>query len=367
MRIRDVNDFGYLPLVAIIATALLLGGCAQKGTTEAKAAPPASPAKVLEAKAQRVPEYTEYIGTMKSRNSSVLQPEVEGQITEILVSAGDEVRAGQPLLEIDPRKQQATVHSQEATRRSKLAALAFNHDELERRKKLHAAGVISRQELDQAQTAYEASVADVDALGATVREQRVQLRYFTVKAPASGTIGDIPVRVGDRVTNSTLLTTLDKGGELELYVSIPSENSSKVRVGTPVDIVDDAGASVVRSKVTFVSPRVDPQTQLLLLKAQVPNAKRLFRNNQVVHVRVVWSELERPVIPVTAISLLNGQTFAFVAEKQGDQFFARQRAIRVGDIVGNDFVVLDGIKSGDKVIISGTQMLQDGMAVVPQA
>jgi hypothetical protein len=90
-----------------------------------------------------------------------------------------------------------------------------------------------------------------------------------------------------------------------------------------------------------------------------------FRNAQQVHSRVVWSEQKRPMIPLTAVSRLSGKIFAFVAEGQGQQVVARQKLIQVGDVVGNDYVVLDGIKPGDKIIVSGVQMLADGMPVAP--
>jgi RND family efflux transporter MFP subunit len=239
--------------------------------------------------------------------------------------------------------------------------------DLDRKKKLYAAGVIAKAELDASQTAYDAAKADAEALEAATHEQRVQLRYYTVNAPTAGVVGDIPVRVGDHVTNQTQLTTLDLGGQLEAYIYVPSEKSGSVHLGMPVDLLDDTGKPSLRTKISFVSPRVDPDSQMLLVKAQVPNADAKFRNAQQVHARVVWSERPAPVIPVTAVSRLSGKMFAFVAEAQGSQSVARQRTIEVGDLMGNDYVVLDGIKPGDKVIVSNVQMLVDGMPVVPQS
>jgi RND family efflux transporter MFP subunit len=177
-------------------------------------------------------------------------------------------------------------------------------------------------------------------------------------------VGDIPVRVGDHVANQTLLTTLDYSGELEAYVYLPAEKSGAVRMGMPVDLLDDDGKPVVRTRIVFISPRVDTDSQTLLVKTTVPNPGMKFRNAQQVHSRVIWSEEKRPVIPVTAVSRLSGKIFAFVAEGQGAQAVARQRLIQVGDLVGNDYVVLDGIKPGEKIIVSGVQMLADGMPVL---
>jgi RND family efflux transporter MFP subunit len=355
-------------VVALTAAFWLAAGCGKDSQADAKpAGPPAFPVKVITAEARLVPFSTDYLATLKSRSSSVLQPQVEGDIIKVFVRSGQRVEAGTPILQIDPRKQEATLNNQEAAHQSKLATMEQNRIDLERKKKLYAAGVISKSDLDTAQSAYNVSKADVDALEASIREQSVQLRYYTVKAPAAGTVGDIPVRVGDRVTTQTVLTTLDRGSELEAYVYVPSEKSSQVHMGMPVDLLDDSGKTVARTRIFFISPRVDTDSQTLLVKTAVPNPEGKFRNDQQVHSRVVWSEQKKPVIPLTAVTRMSGKMFAFVAEGQGSQTVARQRVIEVGDMAGNDYVVLEGIQPGDKVIVTGVQMLADGMPVIPQA
>jgi len=351
----------------VLATASLIGCSSQSKANGGpdQGAAQAMPVKVQTVSAQKVSDFTEYLATLKSRRSSVVQPQVDGQVTKIFVRSGDRVSAGTPILQIDPLKQQAAVNNLEANRESRLATLQLAEKELQRRRQLAAAGVVSKQDLDQAQTAFDAARADVEGLAAGVREQRVQLQYYTVKALSDGVVGDIPVRVGDRVSNQTVLTTLDQGGELEAYISVPADRAGDLRRGTPIEIVNGEGA--VRTTVSFVSPRVDPETQLLLIKAAVPNKDGRFRNEQVVHARVLWREVERPLIPVTAVSRVSGQTFAFVAEQNGDKAVARQRAITVGEIMGNNYVVLEGVNPGDKLITGGVQMLADGMPVKPQA
>jgi len=356
-----------LTSVMFLGIAGLCAGCGKETAAAKPNGPQAFPVKIITAQAQSVPQYTDYLATLKSRNSSALQPQVEGDITRIFVRSGQHVEAGAPLLQIDPRKQEASVQNSEAAYKSKQAQMEQNRVDLERKKQLFAVGVIARSDLDLAQSTYDASRADVEALEAAIHEQRVQLRYYTVNAPTAGEVGDIPVRVGDHVTNQTMLTTLDHGGELESYIYIPSEKSADVRMGMPLDILDDTGKPLVHTKISFISPRVDTDSQTLLVKGQVPNAGQKFRNAQQVHSRVVWSEQKRPLIPVTAVSRLSGKVFAFVVDGQGPQTVARQRLIQVGDVVGNDYVVLDGIHPGDKVIISGVQILADGMPVVPQA
>jgi len=104
------------------------------------------------------------------------------------------------------------------------------------------------------------------------------------------------------------------------------------------------------------------------VKARVANNKDALRQSQFIRARVVWGSHQNPEVPVLAVSRLAGQYFAFVAEPQnGGSYVARQRPLKIGQTVGNDYEVQEGIKPGDKVIVSGTQFLLDGMQVVPQA
>ena len=139
-----------------------------------------------------------------------------------------------------------------------------------------------------------------------------------------------------------------------------------MKVGTPVDVLKENGEVAGRTKVTFISPRVDTTNQLLLIKADVPNVNGLFRNYQLVHVHVIWDESKHVVIPVTAVARLGNLNFAYVAEQSGQMTVAKQRRITTGDINGNDYVVLDGLKPGEKLIVTGVQTLVDGMPVKPE-
>jgi RND family efflux transporter MFP subunit len=308
---------------------------------------------------------TEYVATLKSRDSAVIMPEVEGRITRIYGRSGDRVKAGTPLMQIDPARQQATVKSQQDLRAAKQASLEFARQQFERVKALQADGVLSQNDLDQARTALDAARAELESLNAQVREQQVQLHYHDVTAPTAGIVGDIPVRVGDRVTTSTLLTTLVRSSGLEVYVSVPVERAPDLRPGLAVEILDSTGAVAAETKVSFVSPQVENATQTVLAKAWVPADARALRPDQFVRARVVWGSEKRPVIPVLAVTRLGGQYFAFVAEKSEGGLVARQKPVRLGEIVGNDYVVLDGVEAGDQLIVSGTQRLADGVPVQP--
>jgi len=341
-----------------------VAGCRGRGEGPPDPAAFAAKVKVVVAQPRTVEDASEYVATVKSRHSVALQPQVEGQITRIFVKSGEHVAAGAPILQIDPLKQAATVSSQEATRKSKVANLEWARTQLERVKGLFAQGVSSKADLDQAQTAFDAALADLASLDAQVKEQEVQLRYYGVVAPTAGIIGDVPVHVGDRVTTSTLLTTIDEKTGLEAYINVPVERAREVRPGTPVEVLDGGGTVMAASRVTFVSPQVDNTTQSVLIKAAIEAPREDVRSSQFVRVRVIWKAEPGLLVPVTAVSRVSGQYFAYVAEPKEKGLVARQRPVRLGPIVGNDYVVLDGIKPGDRLIVSGAQNLADGMPVV---
>jgi RND family efflux transporter MFP subunit len=326
----------------------------------------AMPVQVLIAKTQKIPDATEYLSILKSRHSATISPQVEGQITKIFVKSGDRVAAGTPLLQIDPLKQQATVSSQDATRLAQEANLRYAKVQLDREKKLFEAGVVAKQDLDNAQTNYDAAEAQLRSLEHQVTTQQVELHYYAVAAPSSGIVGDVPVRVGDRVAVTTVLTTVDEPGAVEAYIYVPADRARDLKMGVPVHLIDAAGRDLADSRISFISSQVDTETQTVLAKAIIPNAQTNLRTAQQVRAHLVWGSHEGTVIPILAVTRINGEFFAFLAVKEGNGVVARQKLLKVGDTVGNDYAVLDGIKDGDHIIVSGLQFLRDGAPVVEQ-
>ncbi len=364
---RQIAEFPAAALVVVAATAILLAGCQKSAADGAPvAAAPAMPVQVQIAPSVRIPETTEYLSILKSRHSAAINPQVEGQITRIFVKSGDRVEAGAPLLQIDPLKQEATVNSQEASRAAQEANLRYAKVSLERAQKLFDAGVISKQEMDNAQTGYDAALSQVKSLDEQVKQQKVELHYYSVTSPMAGIVGDVPVRMGDRVTVATMVTTIDEPGALEAYIYVPGERAKNLRIGLPVRLLDAAGNAANETRITFVSPQVDTDTQSILAKATVENSQGKLRVAQQVRAQITWGVHEGPVIPVLAVQRINGQFFAFVSVNEGKGTVARQKSLKLGETLGNDFAVLDGLKPGDHIIVSGTQFLQDGAAVTEQ-
>src|ERR1700694_1413540 len=290
------------------------------------------------AKSQKVDDTTDYVATLKSRDSAVVMPQVEGIITQIFVHSGQGVAAGAPLMQIDPAKQQATVRSQENARAAQLAQVKWAQQNYERVSGLANAGVVSKQELDQARATLDAAEAQLHSLEAQVREQQVQLHYYQVVAPRAGIVGDVPVRVGDRVLTTTTLTTVDRPGSLEAYIYIPIEKSAQLKRNLPVQIVDGSGNMLATSRITFISPQVDTTTQTVLAKATIANSKDSLRTAQIICARVIWGSQEKPGVPVVAVSRIGGLYFAFVAEADDKGgYVVLQKPIQIGQIDGQGY------------------------------
>ena len=354
---------------ALVAMAVMVGACnrAPAGPPPGQGMPPTT-VVLAAARATPIEDTSEYVASLKSLRSTTVQPQIDGQITKILVTSGQRVTQGAPLMQIDARRQQAAVSSQEAELVAAEAAVSYARQQQQRNSELHTAGAISKQALEQTETALRTAEANLKALQAQVQQQEVQLRYFTITAPTAGIVGDVPVRVGSQVTPQTLLTTIDQNDTLEVNASVPIERAQALKVGLPLQVWSSDGARrIAATTVSFVSPHVDDQTQSVLVKGIVKNPGGALRAAQYVRARIVWKTADGLVVPVTAVLRTNGQFFAFVAEPgAGGTFTAKQRAIKVGPIVGDNYPVLDGLKPGDRVVVSGAQKLADGAPIAPQ-
>ena len=355
----------FLLITAAILTACN-GGAPAQG---AAAAPPPSGVGIVTLEEKPIERGSDFIATLRGQQSSTVQPEVEGLITRIFVKAGDRVREGQPLVQINADRQVAAVRSTAASRTGAEADVLYWRQQVKRLEALVDAGAISKQEFEQAQNTLRTAEARLASLDAQLAEGKVELQYYRVDAPQSGTVGEIPVRVGDRVTNSTEITTIDQNDQgLEVYIQVPLDRSPDLRLGLPVQIIDTDGKVLESTKITFISPRVDEKTQTVLVKSPTSEAPRTIRVRQFVRARIIWTSTPGLTVPITAVSRLSGQYFAFVAEpaQQGGGLVARQKPIEVGEVLGNDYVVRSGLKAGDQLIVSGIQKIGDGAPVRAQ-
>lgn len=356
----------YQRTLLLTLSLLFCSSACNRGADAPPAAPPPATVPVLTLQETPIEESSEFIAQLRSQRSATIQPEIDGVITRIFVKPGDQVRSGATLVQVNAEKQRAAVRSTEANRSGLEADVTYWREQVKRLESLVAAGAISRQEFDQAQNSLRTAEARLATIDAQVREGRVELDYYRVNAPQAGIVGDITLRVGDRVTPATVITTIDDNSALEADIQVPLDRAPELRVGLPVQILDDAGQPLATNPISFVAPRVDERTQTVLVKSTLRDAPPAMRAQQFARARIVWRNAPGLTIPITAVVRINGLYFCFVAEKAGDGFVARQRPITLGELVGNHYIVRGGLQAGERVITSGIQKLANGAPVKPE-
>ncbi|MCP6758149.1 MAG: efflux RND transporter periplasmic adaptor subunit [Fischerella sp. CENA71] len=379
----------------------------------ATAQPPAIPVKVSAVESGTIEESSEYIANIESRRSVALQPRIQGQVSQIFVRAGDPVKDGDPIIQVDSREQQAavssvnaaaqaarsqvenakaTLRSLEADRQSFVADVKLNQEDYNRYVDLANQGAVSQQTKEQyanklavARAAFNANESKIKAQQAAVVEaekslqqalantnqQKVQLQYYRVTAPFAGTVGDIPVKIGDFVNTSTQLANITQNRPLEINVSVPIERASQLRNGMPVELINAQGQTIGTSRVFFISPKANNENRMVLIKALFDNEKNQLRADEYIRAKVIFNQRSGALIPTTAVTRVAGKTFVYVAQTQKSpegktQLVAKQKPISVGNITGNNYQVLKGLQPGEKVIVSGLLNLRDGVPVNPE-
>lgn len=361
-----------------------------------------------------IEESSEFIANLDSRRSVTLQPRIEGQISQIFVRAGDRVAAGKPIIQVAPEEQQAavsgvtaaaagaqaevanaraTLKSLEAERIANLSDVQYNQQEYQRYSRLADQGAVGRSVRDQYTNRIQIARAELatteaeiqaqraavtqsekalQAAQANIRGQEAQFQYYRITAPFNGTVGDIPVKEGDFVETSTQLTTITQNQPLEVEISVPIERGPQLRQQMPIELLDEQGKSVGTSRVFFISPSTTTDTQSILIKSLFENSNNQLRANQYVRARVIWNRRSGVLIPTTAITRLGGQTFVYVAQQgqaqqEQPQLVARQKSVKLGAIQGNNYQVLEGVKPGERLIVSGILNLSDGAPITPES
>jgi RND family efflux transporter MFP subunit len=354
-------------VLSVLCSAMVACGGQAPGGAPPGGAPggrPPMPVDSMIVAARPVEQMSEFVAVLKSRTSVTIQPQAEGFLTRIAVQSGDRVARGALLFEIDAAVPQAALRTLESTRALRQTDVDHTRQELARARTLYAAGAISQRELQQAETLERSAAAALKVVDEQMQQTRTDLSYYRVVAPSAGVIGDVPVRTGDRVTRATALTVVDDNEALEAYVSVPVQQASALQLGLPTRIVDDRGTVLASNPVSYVSPTVEP-TQTVLAKVALRDGRGQFRAQQLVRVQVIWSTAPAVTVPLTALSRINGQYFAFVMQPEGQGFVARQKGLTLGPLVGNDYVVQGGLAEGDRLITGGIQKIGEGAPVMP--
>ena len=356
-------------LAAFIVAACSPGG-AQDGAKKAGAAGgPSEPLGVtlLEMAPRTVPVSFEAVGRTEGSREVQVRARVSGILERQLYNEGDAVAAGAPLFRIERAPFEIELEQARGTLAEARARDELAQQETERLKRLADRRAISQKEADQAASAARQSSATVQVAQARVRQAELNLSYTNVTAPIGGVTGRALQSIGSLVApnnDSALLTTLTRGDPIWVRFALSEAEYARVRGGDAKAIevkleLADGSAYPQPGKLNFSGSTVDTTTGTVQMRAELPNPKLALLPGQYVRVRVIAGSQQAFVVPQAAVMQNESGRFVWVA----DNGKAAQRPIRAGNWIGNDWVVLDGLKSGDNVIVDNLVRLRPGTPV----
>ena len=357
-----------------IAAALVLAACSQGDAQDKKGAaakggpPPVLTVTGVDVAQKAVPVTFEAVGRTEGSREVQVRARVTGIIEAQLYSEGDAVKAGAPLFRIERAPFEIELEQARASLAQETARNELAQQELERLKGLADRRAISQKEADQAASGARQSAAAVQMARARLRQAQLNLSYTTVNAPIAGITGRALQSVGTLVqpsNDSALLTTITRGDPIWVRFALSEAEYARLRNSTEKNIevrleLADGRAYAPAGKLNFSGSTVDAATGTVQMRAELPNAQRELLPGQFVRVRVIAGTRQAIVVPQTAVLQNETGRFVYVAGADGK---AVPRSIRAGQWLGDDWVVLEGLKPGETVIVDNLVRLRPGTPV----
>lgn len=301
------------------------------------------------------------VGSLEADASAEVSSQYSGVVSRILFEEGQDVAAGEVLVQLDGEKLRAELEAAEATLTRARAEAANLERQVERNEQLLAQGAISQQAFDDVRTSYESATARMEEARARVSLARRTLQDATIRAPFTGRVGGRDFDVGDYVNEGQPLFPVVDDDTLKVEFTVPEQYVGRLETGLPVRVrVRSQPERWYEGEVYYVSPVVDRANRTVALKARVPNADRQLSAGQFADVRTVIEVRERAlVVPEAAVVPRSGRNLVFVI-RDGR---ALQREVSLGERQRGIVEVLSGVSRGDTVVIAGQQRLADSAAV----
>lgn len=320
--------------------------------------PPPTPVALAEATVQSVPKYLTAIGTLAAARQVTVAPEVAGRVVQIPFESGARVKAGDPLVQLNDATEQADLLAQRA--QARLAEL-----NLERYRDLRRSQATPQSNVDQYQ-------AQLDEINANMKRSQALIAQKLIKAPFDGELGIRQINVGDYVNTGATIVTLTDLSQLYVNFSLPEQTLGRLSVGQKVLINTDANPGRdFEATITTIEPQVTADTRAIKVQATLDNRERALRPGMFANVRVVLPPQPNTLtVPETAVDYTVYGDSVFVAvnakgEDGKDQLTVKRTPVKIGDRTQNRVEIREGLKPGDRVVVSGQLKLSNGAAVVP--
>ncbi|HET9293557.1 MAG TPA: efflux RND transporter periplasmic adaptor subunit [Gemmatimonadales bacterium] len=359
-----------------LALAASLAGCGDKSPPP----PPPPSVTVMPVQVRDVPVYREFTGETKGAEDVEIRARVAGFLERQAYTEGTPVRRGALLFVIDPKPLEAALRRARADRAEAVARFERATVQANRLRPLAAQNAVSQQDLDNALASEQASRAAVDAARAAETSAELDLSYTRVTSPIDGMAGIANVDVGQYVGSPepTVLTVVSALDPIKVAFNISESEYLELARATsaggrarrnPEAIVElqlaDGSVHPEKGRVTIVGRGVDPGTGTMLLEAEFPNPQGIVRPGQFARVRIpVTVAKDAIIIPQRAVQELQGTYNVYVV---GADSTAEIRPVKPANRVGSDWVIGEGLRAGERVIVDGLQKVRPGVKVVPTA
>ncbi len=362
---------------------ILIGLISCDKENDKKAIPPQA-FQVFEIKPQSVPIYTEFVGQVFGEKDIPIRARVEGFLTGIHFQEGERVKKGQLLYSIDPDPFEQEVAAKTSLLTQEMTILVQTENDLARIEPLAKMSAVSEQELDMATAKRDAAISSVEAAKANLKIAQINLGYAKMYAPIDGIIGKTMAREGEfvgRDPNPVILNTVSQLNSVRVqfflsendYLTIAKEyiKRSQNEIERSPDeeynlelILADGTTYPHKGKVDFIDRNVDAETGSILVQATFPNPDRLIRPGQFARVKAkVRQDIDALLIPQKCASELQGQ-FSVLLVNAENKIETRQ--VTITNRIGEFYVLGEGLKSGDRIILEGLQKARAGMEIIPQ-
>lgn len=378
------------------------------------------------AKTATVTDITEFIGSLAPARSQIIKPPSPGVVMRILVQPGDRVKQGTPIMQIDPQaknsflslnrneflklsdgnfsRSQGKVKSDlnfdhqlaklsvlEAEQASRRADVGFYQREVEKYTQFVIQGKVSRKTRDGYATKLKNAKTALEKVNSRIQDYQktakpnpnhssnldltnitdiTRNKTYDIKAPFTGNIQEISVRMGDYVKTDEPLVNLAQTRPLELQIYVPIDRIPQLHQGMTIEILDDQGKKIGTSRIITIATGKKYSPDLVLVTAlyddlQTDNSQEKIEAPSFTRTRIIWKEYPGVMIPQQAIANIDGQSVVYVVESQSNhRLISRQRKIQLGSLQGENYQVTSGLQPGEKIIMTNLAKLRDGDPIV---
>ncbi len=334
-----------------------------------RAAPPAVPVRAAAVKRQDVPIALSGLGTVQAFNSVLVKSRVDGQIIKINFTEGQNVRAGDVLVEIDAAPFQAVLAQAQATKLKDEAQLENARLDLERFSRLATTNAVSKQQIDAARALVAQLEATVKADQAMIDMAQTQLNYTLIRSPIDGRAGSRVIDAGNFVrgaNDAAGIVTINQLHPINVTFALPADTLPRMKTSAqngdvPVIVQDSNGNDLLAGKLTVIDNLINQATSTINYKATFDNSAEVLWPGQFVNVRVEL-EVRRDVVavPLTAVQQGPDGPYAFVV---GENRRVQKRVLKVGILTKTVAIIDDGLQPGDVVVTEGQYRIQAGTVV----